>query len=202
MNNPFDPGYYNETELKTFGFKSIGSNVRIAKNCTLIGLANISIGNNVRIDSYCSIIASGNGWLNIGSFIHIAAWCYLAAGAGIILEDYCGLSQGVRIYSKTDDYTGQHMTNPTIPEKYTGVVQGTVTLRKHVIIGSGSVILPRVSIGEGSAVGALSFVTKKLPAWGIFFGCPVERIKDRSKRLLDLESELAAETVIQEIQTS
>lgn len=193
MNNPFDPGYYTEGDLRSFGFKVIGSNVRIAKNCTILGLPNISFGNNVRVDSYCSLIAPDGGWLTIGSYVHVAGYCYLAAGAGIELEDYCGLSHGVKIYSKTDDYTGQHMTNPTVPKKYTGVVEGPVTLKKHVIIGSGSVILPKVTIGEGVAVGAQSLVMKSLAPWAVFFGSPVARIKDRSRHLLELESELVKE---------
>ncbi|MGP8153817.1 MAG: acyltransferase [Smithella sp.] len=197
MNNPFNPGYYNEEELSEFGFKSIGTNVQIAKHCTIIGLSNISIGSNVRIDGYCSINAAGNGWLDIGSFIHIGSWCYLSAGSGISMEDFSGLSQGVRIYSRTDDYSGHYLTNPTVPEKYTGIIHGTVTLKRHVIIGSGTVILPKVTIGEGSSVGALSLVTKSLDPWGIFLGCPAKRLKDRSQQLLDLESELTKEIVQQ-----
>ncbi|MFZ5876936.1 MAG: acyltransferase [Nitrospirota bacterium] len=193
MKNPFDPGYYTEHELKNAGFKAVGRNVRIAKNCTIIGLENIAIGDNVRIDGYCSIIAAGEGWVTIGSYIHIGGYCLLSAGAGIKLDDFCGLSPGVRIYSRTDDYTGKHLTNPTVPEKYTGITSGAVTLGRHVIIGSGSVILPRVSIGEGSSVGALSFVHKSLEPWGIFFGSPVQRLKERSKRLLELEIDLKQE---------
>jgi len=190
MINPFNHGYYNEEELAGFGFKSIGTNIRIAKNCTIIGLSNISIGSNVRIDDYCAIVAAGEGWLNIGSFIHIGSWCYLSAGDGITMEDFSGLSQGVRIYSRTDDYSGKHLTNPTVPVRFTGITRGTVHLKRHVIIGSGTVILPKVTIGEGSSLGALSLVTKSLDSWGIFCGCPAKRLKDRSRRLLELESEL------------
>lgn len=193
MSNPFNPGYYNEEELADFGFKSIGTNVQIAKNCTIIGLSNISLGSNVRIDGYCTIIAAGEGWLNIGSFIHIGGWCYLSAGDGISMEDFSGLSQGVRIYSRTDDYSGKYLTNPTVPERFTGITHGAVSLKRHVIIGSGTVILPKVTIGEGSSVGALSLVTKSLDPWGVFFGCPAKRLKDRSRRLLELESELMEE---------
>ncbi len=57
MQNPFDPGYYCSEELRTFGFGSVGKNVQIARNCTIIGLPNISIGNHVRIDAYTAIIA-------------------------------------------------------------------------------------------------------------------------------------------------
>lgn len=196
MNNPFSPGYYNEEELASFGFQSVGTNVRVARNCTIIGLANISLGSNVRIDGGGAIIADGNGWLNIGSFVHVGGWCFLSAGDGIVMEDFSGLSQGVRIYSRTDDYSGEYLTNPTVPEKFTGITRGTVTLKKHVIIGSGTVILPKVTIGEGSSVGALSLVTKSLDPWGVFFGCPAKRLKDRSRRLLGLETELMEERAL------
>jgi len=193
MVNPFNPGYYNEDDLKDAGFKALGRNVQIAKNNTIIGTENISIGDNVRIDGYCIIIAAGDGWLDIGSYIHIGGWCFLSAGDGIRMEDFSGLSQGVRIYSRSDDYTGKYLTNPTVPEKYTGITRGTVVLGRHVIIGSGAVILPKVIIGEGSSVGALSIVSKKLDPWGVYFGCPAKRLKGRSKRLLELEAELKNE---------
>lgn len=201
MNNPFSPGYYNEEELAGFGFRSIGTNVRIAKNSTIIGLANISLGNNVRIDGGGAIIADGNGWLNIGSFVHVGGWCFLSAGDGIVMEDFSGISQGVRIYSRTDDYSGGHLTNPMVPEKFTGIIRGAVTLKKHVIIGSGTVILPKVTIGEGSSVGALSLVTKSLESWGVYSGCPAKRLKDRSRRLLALESELMDEIAMQSVKS-
>jgi len=191
--NPFNPGYYTEDDLKDAGFKSIGKNVRIAKNNTIIGLENITIGNNVRIDGECAIIAAGEGWLNIGSHIHIGGWCYLSAGDGIKMEDFTGLSQGVRIYSRTDDYSGKYLTNPTVPEKYIGITRGAVVLGRHVIVGSGTVILPKITIGEGSSVGALSLVTKDLDPWGVYFGSPAKRLKARSKRLLELEEELKKE---------
>ena len=191
--NPFNPGYHRESDLKEAGFKSLGRNVQIARNCTVIGLENIEIGDNVRIDGYCTIVAAGTGWLKLGSYIHIGSYCLLSAGDGIRMEDFSGLSQGVRVYSRTDDYSGEHLTNPTVPEKYTGVTRGTVSLGRHVIIGSGTVILPDLAIGEGSSVGAQSLVTKSLDPWGVYFGCPVRRLKDRSKRLLELEQQLALE---------
>lgn len=192
--NPFNPAYYSEDDLRQAGFKSIGKNVRIAKNCTIIGLENIEIGDNVRIDGYCTIIAAGDGWVKLGSHIHIGGYCLLSAGDGIQLNDFSGLSQGVRLYSRTDDYSGKHLTNPTVPEKYTGVSRGTVTLGRHVIVGSGSVVLPKVTIGDGSAVGALSLVMKSLEPWGIYFGSPAKRIKERSKQLLELEEQLLRES--------
>lgn len=188
--NPFNPDYYDEGELREAGFKSLGSNIKLAKNCTIIGLENICIGSNVRIDGYCTLVAAGDGFLNIGSYVHIGGYSLLLAGAGITLEDFSGLSQGVKLYSKTDDYSGSYLTNPTVPVEYTGVVSGEVRSNRHVIVGSSSVVLPGVSIGEGSSIGAMSLVTKNLEPWGVYFGTPVNRLKSRSKKLLDFESEL------------
>ncbi|WP_372643010.1 acyltransferase [Ancylomarina sp.] len=193
MSNPFDPGYFTEAELQNAGFKSIGENVKIYKNSTIVGLANISIGNNVIIDSFCTIIAIGKGELKIGSFVHIGGYCFLGARDGIFINDFSGLSQGVKIYSRSDDYSGKYLTNPTIPDKYKGVSRGAVRIESYVIIGAESVVLPNVTIGKGSSVGALSLVSRNLPEWGMFFGHPVRRIGSRSKNLLELQREFMKE---------
>ena len=57
-------------------------------------------------------------------------------------------------------------------------------------MGTGSVIMPGVTIGEGSAVGALSYVNKSLGSWGIFGGIPAKKLKERDKALLDREKEI------------
>ena len=139
------------------------------------------------------VIAAHSGSLRLGNYIHIGGGCYLGCAGGITLSDFAGLSQNVSIYSGTDDYSGQSLTNPTIPRKYLNPKIAPVFLGKHVIIGSGSVILPGVEIGEGTAVGALSFVTKSLSEWGIYFGTPAKKVKNRSKELLKHENQLMQE---------
>ena len=188
----FNPGYVSEAELRDEGFRAVGKDVFIARNCTIIGCENIEIGSNVRIDGYTTIIAA-EGNVHIGSNIHIGAYCLLSGGDDIELQDFSGLSQGVKIYSRTDDYSGDHLTNPTVPSRFTGGKCGKVTLARHVIIGAASVILPDLSIGEGSSIGALSLVTKDLEEWGIYAGRPARRIRSRSKKLLELEREFLAE---------
>ncbi|MDD3288181.1 MAG: DapH/DapD/GlmU-related protein [Alphaproteobacteria bacterium] len=187
--NPFDQGYFQSDELTEFGFKHVGKNVKIAKNCTIVGLENISLGNNVRIDSNV-IIAARSGFLKLGDYIHIGGNCFLGCSGGIGLSDFSGLSSGVRIYSGSDDYSGDYLTNPTISQEFLNVKISPVCLGRHVIVGSGSVILPGVTIGDGSAVGALSLVNKSCDAWGIYSGIPAQRRKDRSRRLLDMERQL------------
>lgn len=188
MENPFNPGYWTERELMTFGFCKVGTNVRVAKNCIIIGMSNISFGDNVRIDGP-TVMSASSGYIKIGSHVHIGGMAFLAGGGGIDLEDFSGLSQGVRIYSTSDDYSGSALTNPTVPKEYLNVKIAPVHLGRHVIVGSGTVVLPGCTIGEGTSVGAMSLVTKSLEPWGVYFGTPARRLRARSKRLLKLEEE-------------
>lgn len=192
--NPFETGYYNEKDLKSVGFKSVGRNVRIAKNCTIAGVSNISIGDNVIIDSFCSIIATGkNGSLILGSHVHIGGFSHILANGGIEIKDFSGLSQGVKIYSKNDDYSGQSLTNSTIPEKYKNSKIGKVIINEHVIIGAGSIILPNVKIGTGVSVGALSLVSTNLESWHIYFGNPLKKFARKSDGILLKKEEFLKE---------
>ena len=166
----------------------MGKNVNIHKSSNIVFPENISIANNVRIDGFSTIIGSGN--VEIGNYVHISPYCLIAARGGVKLKDFSGLSSGVRIYTTSDDYSGLFLTNPTVPANYTNVDMKEVVVDRHVIVGSNSVILPGVHIGEGTAVGALTLVRRSLDPWGIYSGNPAQRIKDRKKDLLVLEQGL------------
>lgn len=187
MTNPFDPGYYTSPELRSFGFARVGENSVVARNCTIIGLENITIGDNVRIDGFTSLIAP-NGRIRIGSYVHIATACMLGARAGIEIGDFSSLSQGVRIFTAIDDFSGKRLSNSTVPQELAGVQSAPVTIGRYVPIGSGSIILPGVTVGEGAAVGAMSLVPQSLRGWSLYSGNPAKMVGARSRALLELET--------------
>ena len=86
------------------------------------------------------------------------------------------------------------MTNPMIPDKFKRLDDRPVNIKRHVIIGSGSVILPGVTLGEGCAIGALSLVKCDVPDWEIYSGVPAKYIKKRDRHLLSYEKEFIEET--------
>ena len=178
--------FYLEAELRSLGFRSVGEDVRLSRKASVYGAENISIGNHVRIDDFC-VLAAGVGGITIGNYVHIAVGSTLIGAGMIAMADFSGLSSRVSIYSSSDDYSGATMTNPTVPREYTGVEHMDVFLGKHVIVGSGSVILPGATLEEGVAVSALSLVTKDCKAFGIYTGVPARRIKARKTDLLELE---------------
>jgi galactoside O-acetyltransferase len=161
--------------VENIGFFSIGKNVQISDRASFYGVARISVGNNVRIDDFC-VIAAGEGGISIGNHVHIAVCASLIGAGKITISDFSGVSSRVSIYSSSDDYSGATMTNPTVPSQFTGVTHADVFLGRHVIVGSGSVILPGVTIEEGAAIGALTLVNKNCESFGIYMGNPARSI--------------------------
>jgi len=172
--------------IEALGFAAVGENVQISDRASFYGINRISIGDDVRIDDFC-VLSAGIGGIAIGNHVHIAVFSSLIGAGNIKLSDFCNISSRVSIYSSNDDYSGATLTNPTVPSEYTGVTHADVFLGKHVIVGSGSVILPGVTLEEGVAVGALSLVTKNCAAFGIYAGNPARRISERKRELLELE---------------
>lgn len=180
INNPFDPGWFTEHELKEMGFASVGHNVKISKNNTIIGLDKIFIGSNVRIDAYCTIV-TGKEKIEIGSYVHIACDVHISGTYGFKADDFTFFAAGSKIYTGTDDYVGPYFINPTIPEKYLNMVSGRVHFERYSGLGCNCVVLPGVTIKEGAVMGANSLTSKNLEAWGVYTGSPAKLIKDRQK---------------------
>lgn len=179
--------FYDEVELKAFGFRRLGDHVKISRKASIYGAEQISIGSHVRIDDFCIL----SGKISLGNYIHIAAYSALYAGdAGIVIDDYANISSRVAIYAVSDDYSGEALTNPMVPEQFRKVQKEEVIIRKHVIVGSGCTILPGVELREGSAFGSMSLIKESSGEWSVNAGIPSKEIKKRRKDLLKMESEM------------
>jgi len=99
--------------------------------------------------------------LELGYKTDIGAFTYINARYGVIIEDFVEIGSHCSIYSVS-----------TIDNK-----KGQVILRKNCKIGSHSVVMPGITIGENSVVGAFSFVNKNIPNNVIAIGVPVKIIK-------------------------
>src|SRR3989338_322262 len=178
-------------EIDALGFSSVGENVQISAKASFYGVSRIALGSNVRIDDFC-VLSAGVGGISIGDHVHIAVGATLIGAGKITLCDYVGISSKSSIYSSNDDYSGAVMTGPTVPSEYTNVCNADVFMGKHVIVGSGSIVLPGVVLEEGVAVGALSLVNRDCQAFGVYAGNPARRIKERKRDFLDLELQFMA----------
>lgn len=180
-----------QSQLESLGFAEMGDSVFISDKASLYNCANIRLGSHVRIDDFC-VLSAGQGGIQIGSYVHIAVYTALIGAGHINLADFVNLSSRVAIYSSNDDYSGAAMTNPMVPVEYTNVKHAPVTLKKHVIVGSGSVILPGVTLHEGVAIGALSLVNADCDAFTMNAGSPARCLGARQAGLLEQETALRA----------
>lgn len=182
--------FYTEDELKGLNFRKLGKNVKISTRAALYRPNEMEIGDNSRIDDFCLL----SGKIYIGRNVHLAAFSNISAGECYVkFEDFSGLAYGCHVFTGSDDYSGRTLTNPTVPLKYKGLSEANVTLGRHVIVGTNSIIFPGVHIAEGCSVGAMTLVTKSTEPWSIYSGIPAKKIKNRKKDLLILEEQYLSE---------
>lgn len=184
--------FLDERGLAALGLASVGRGVRVSDMARLYNPGAITLADGVRIDDFC-ILSAGAGGIRIGRHVHIACYSSLIGQGAMVFEDFSGISSRVSVYSSSDDFGGEGMAHPTIPERYRKVQTGDVVFRRHSLVGAGSVVLPGVTLGEGASVGALSLVKDDLAEFGLYAGVPARRIGDRSRKLLEMERRFLAE---------
>ncbi|MDQ7085030.1 MAG: acyltransferase [Sulfurovum sp.] len=134
----------------------------------IIGIENITFGKYNILDDFVLIYAKMP--ITIGNYVHIASFTSISGGGELVMEDFSGLSSGCRIITGSDDFKEGGFGNPSISPHFRNTSLGKVHIKKFVIIGANSTILPNVVIGEGASIGAGSVVSKNLEPWGIYIG--------------------------------
>jgi acetyltransferase-like isoleucine patch superfamily enzyme len=99
--------------------------------------------------------------LQLGHKTDIGAFSYINAKYGVTVEDFVQIGSHCSIYSIS-----------TIDEK-----SGPVTLKKGCRVGSHSVVMPGVTIGENAVVGAFSLVNADIPDGAVAYGVPAKVAK-------------------------
>jgi acetyltransferase-like isoleucine patch superfamily enzyme len=99
--------------------------------------------------------------LKLGKYVDIGAFTYINAKCGVTMQDNVQIGSHCSIYSIS-----------TIDAK-----EGPVILEENCRIGTHSVIMPGVTVGKNSIIGAFSFVNKDIPANCIAYGVPAKMIK-------------------------
>lgn len=175
--------------MTTPGLRRRGQDVTIHPQAKIVAAEEMEVGDSVIIDDFTLVLATGG--VRLGSFVHIGSHAFIGGGGGVVMEDFSGLSGGVRIYTGNEDYLGGQLTNPTVPAPWRVADRAAVHIGRHAIIGAGTIVLPGVTIGEGVAVGALSVVTRDLKPWTVYVGNPAKPLRARpSERILELEQDL------------
>jgi acetyltransferase-like isoleucine patch superfamily enzyme len=157
----------------------LGSNVLIDVGVFLIGCKNISIKDYTWIDTNVRLEAM-LGRIEIGSRVHVASNVIIGARESVIIGDFAAVAAGAKIYANSEvPLPGLHMSGPMVPEEHKSFRSKRIELGKDSVVGANAVLLPGANLGEGSIVGALSFLSKTVPDWEIWAGAPAKKIADR-----------------------
>lgn len=96
--------------------------------------------------------------LKLGKYTDIGEFTYINAQNGVIIEEGVEIGSHCAIYSVS-----------SIDGKC-----GAVVLKKNCKIGSHSTVMPGVTVGENSVIGAHSLVKENIPDNVMAFGCPAK----------------------------
>lgn len=172
--------YSEKTRVKLGG---LGQNPTILRPIRLLGGKNVFIGDNfycywgVRIETY----SKHNGTqfhpsISIGNGVSINPDCHLAAINGIELHDGVMLASRVFI---TDHYHGT-ISQEAIevpPGERILFSKGKVIIKRNAWVGEGVCVMPGITIGENTIIGANSVVTHDIPDNAVAAGVPAKVIK-------------------------
>ncbi len=172
-------------------FKSMGEDVRIDDHVCIKSPELVTVGSVVSVDYgfYCTT------QLELLDHVHIAAHCCVLGGKGgyFKMGNFTGLSAGSRVLCTADSYEGDSLVLPWFKPEHCKREYKPVVFGDFVMVGMNCVILPGVTIAQGTAVGAGSLVTRSTEPWSVYAGSPARKIRDRSQKLLDYAKELGYE---------
>ena len=170
--------------------RQCGQDVFISANVEIRRPHLVQIGSHVAIDSGLYLTTAAV----IGDYTHLSPYLTVIGGeqSTLLVEDFVTIAAGSRFICGSDHFMGHGFTSVTAPAKYRDEVDyGTIRCARFAGIGTNVVIMPNVTIGEGSVIGACSLVTKDTEPWTIYVGVPARPIKTRPReRILAFSVEM------------
>jgi acetyltransferase-like isoleucine patch superfamily enzyme len=162
-------------EFKLTQFRLLGENIVIENGVLVFHPENISIGSNVYIGHNTILKGYYKNEMIIGDHTWIGQSCYFHSAGGITIGKAVGIGPYVKILTSMHSENEQEKPILFHPLEFK-----KVTLEDGCDIGIGSIILPGITIGQGSIIGAGSVVTHDIPSFVIAAGVPA-RVQRKRK---------------------
>lgn len=153
--------------------KKVGKWVDVRKGLKVISPSKISLGNNVQIGRYSRISVYDWGGVEIEDNCQMGQFLSIIAGGDVIIRRNALIASYVAIISEN------HAIDPECGRSYSSqaLISKNIEIQENCWIGEKVVILPGVTIGEWSVIGAGSVVNSNIPPYSIAVGNPAKVIK-------------------------
>jgi acetyltransferase-like isoleucine patch superfamily enzyme len=155
----------------------LGDHVRTASGVLIRGADRITAGRGVFIDQRaylnCGNIAGKRGFITIGDYVEIGPYSVLWGGGGIQIGSNVHMGAHVHITSQQGRRVPASQTDPSVPLP---VDCAPVRIEDHVLIYSGAIIVPGVTIGHHATIAAGAVVIDDIPPYALAAGTPARVI--------------------------
>lgn len=168
--------FLNSKEIRELGI-TCGENCLLHKTTLVYGAQRISMGHDVRIDAF-NVLSAGEGYIKMGSHIHISSHCLFVGGAGIIMENFTNVAAGCKLYSMSDSFKGDALIGPMVPEHTREVKKGEIIMEMCSTLGANCIMMPCSYLSYGSMMHANSLLVGISEPNAILAGQPAKKIKD------------------------
>ena len=168
---------HGDGKFRLSDFRRTGENIIIEAGVLVFHPETISLGSNIYIGHNTILKGYYNSVMEIGSDTWIGQGCFFHSGGNIFIGNVVGIGPMVKILTSyhSEEHEAADLPIMQYPLKF-----GPVRIEDGADIGVGSVILPGVTIGKNSIVGAGSVVTKDVAAYSVVAGIPAKLIRMRS----------------------
>jgi acetyltransferase-like isoleucine patch superfamily enzyme len=166
---------YGSGEFSRGDFAAIGDNVVIEAGALALEPGHIHIGSNVYIGHYAILRGYRGSDLKIGDDTWIGQFCYINSAGGVEIGSRVGIGPAVKIMSSQHAEEGRK-----VPVLLCDLEFARVTIEDDCDIGMGAIVLPGITIGRGSIVGAGAVVTHDVQPYTVVAGVPARKIRERS----------------------
>lgn len=154
--------------------KYCGKNVIIEDGVRIFHPENIEINDNVYIGHDTILKGYYNSILIIGSNTWIGQQCFIHGSGGVNIGREVGIGPGVKIHGARHKENGIEKSILFSELEFL-----PINICDNCNIGIGAVILPGVTIGKGSKIGANAVVNRSIPEYSVAVGIPAKVIRTR-----------------------
>ena len=161
-------------EFRREQFAAIGEHVIFEAGVLVFHPETISLGQNLYIGHGAVLKGYYDSRMSIGDNTWIGQQVFIHSSGGVTIGRNVGIGPAVKILTSRHREEGIH-----IPIIQSEVERAPVVIEEDCDIGIGSIILPGVTLGRGTQVGAGAVVTRSVAPYSVVAGVPARVMRNR-----------------------